>query len=792
MMASPHNVWLHLNTVACLLLVGQSTGCSSDTPEPPPIVEADAATDTYTETAIDVAVDAGIPPTSDTPPPPPPAPSCDVNEVLERNGCLTCHGSNADLHGGGLDLTPAKLEASLVGASSKSQGCKDAQLVNVDQPEASILLHAVGGTYDDDVLPPECQPIPMPLGSSSSIPTEDIECIDEWVRSLEPPEVVPVDPIFAAPAITVLNRVKYILDGGAVSAEELELASGPNGELLPGALDGLVEAWMSGNRFHAKRRQFLELHLQQNPSDSNYYNQFRNTQPNGMEPIRYALSQGLIRTAERIIDNNEDFRTIVTTNTWEVTTTTLLALKMADNPMVLKPNGVWPKNNAINDLKYVTSSDINVYDREADSEDWRTVTLVHNPNTTDMTTEEEILDPNTAQALRDIPDGGQIELRAPRLGFFTTPAFFQTWLTNRDNDFRVTINQAVIVATGLTFSPGDTTALTGDIDAVDPEVFPTDSTCYGCHKNLDPMRSAFLATYDNINTRYTVPEAAVPQAGFSFQGHSAEVNSLSDWAEALANHPNFALAWTLKVCQWASSTECSEDDEHIQALAEDFAASNYNLTHLFRQFFTSPLVIMTSDNVDTTMPGAQVSVARFGHYCHTIRARLADVRAAQGKTGKLPDRLDICRDDGPAALLGASLPKDQVVRGSVGLHQPRDYSPMVSVAFEGMCAVSALQVVEAHDKAAFQPDEPNVALSLMNELFLGFPFGTAQHESTQLMLQRYFTALTASPACETPTAFQAALTVEEPECGLGLSNVDALRDLWTMVCQSPSLTGVGL
>ena len=207
---------------------------------------------------------------------------------------------------------------------------------------------------------------------------------------------------------------------------------------------------MSSDRFLAKRRQFLQLHLQQTPSDGNYYNQFRNTRTNSLTPIREALNESLIRTAERIIDDGEDFRSIVTTNTWEMTTTTLLALKMADNPMVLKPNGVWPKNHGINDIRYVTNDDHALYDREADSEDWRTVTLVHTPDSTDMMTEEEMLDPDNAERLRAIPDGGSIALRTPRVGFFSSPAFFQTWLTNRDNDFRVTINQAMIVATGMT------------------------------------------------------------------------------------------------------------------------------------------------------------------------------------------------------------------------------------------------------------------------------------------------------------------------------------------------------
>ena len=174
-----------------------------------------------------------------------------------------------------------------------------------------------------------------------------------------------------------------------------------------------------------------------------------------------------------------------------------------------------------------------------------------------------------------------------------------------------------------------------------------------------------------------------------------------------------------------------------------------------------------------------------------MRARLSDIREAQGHENLLPDRLDICAEDAPAAILSASLPKDQAVRGSVGLHQPRDYTPMVSISFEGMCAVSSEKVVEAHSRAAFHPSDPELALELINEHLLGFPTGTAQNERTADMLQRYFAALTASPQCSSPGDFQASLGEEEPTCGLELSDEDALRDLWMMACQSPSMTGVG-
>ncbi|MEO0813635.1 MAG: hypothetical protein AAFY60_12285, partial [Myxococcota bacterium] len=71
------------------------------------------------------------------------------------------------------------------------------------------------------------------------------------------------------------------------------------------------------------------------------------------------------------------------TNRWEVTTSLLLALKMADNPVAV--------NKRDNPKKYTFANDIRFWERSGvadfegpDSYDWRTVTLVHNPDSTDM------------------------------------------------------------------------------------------------------------------------------------------------------------------------------------------------------------------------------------------------------------------------------------------------------------------------------------------------------------------------------------------------------------------------
>ena len=249
--------------------------------------------------------DAGLAPDADVSPPPP---SCAVNDVFERNGCFGCHGENADLNGGGVHLTPERLEESLVGVASKSPGCAEHALVDVENPAASILVHSLAPDRHVGELSEACRPMPMPLGGAVTLSDDDVDCVEQWIETLEPPEVEQPDVTFAAPAVTVLTRVKYLLDGGALSAAELESASGPDGELLQAEFEALIATWMAGDRFRAKRRQFLELHLQQTPSDINYFNQFRNTRTNSLAPVRDALNQSLIRTAERIIDDDEDFR----------------------------------------------------------------------------------------------------------------------------------------------------------------------------------------------------------------------------------------------------------------------------------------------------------------------------------------------------------------------------------------------------------------------------------------------------------------------------------------------------
>ncbi|MEM9187594.1 MAG: hypothetical protein AAGF12_00360 [Myxococcota bacterium] len=710
----------------------------------------------------------------------------EVQEVFARNGCLGCHNESPDLAGGGLDLMSARLTTRLMARPSRNPTCSDDFLLDPMEPGASLLLRTIAPDRYAGFGNESCVFSPMPLATEAVVPREDVNCLEEWIGQLDG-ELPEPEVLVAHDAFTVLSKVKYVLHGGVVTLEELEAVTAPDGSADPTALSEVVESWMETDEFHAKRRQFLELTLQQSPADTNYFFQYRNTRSIRLSGLRENLRMGMIRTAERIIDANEDFRTIVTTRDWEMTTLLLLALKLGDNPPD-KPDGKFRKDNPMNDMREVLREDETAYDVVADAEDWRTVTILHDPTSTHMTEGPDFMDAAYAEELRSIPNGGTVTLRAPRLGFFTTPAFFQTWLTNRDNEFRVTANQALLIALGRTFTAGDPTLRNVGDEGVDLDLFPPGTECYGCHKNIEGMRVAWLSAFDPVHTRQRAPEAPFSDADFSFQGLSMPIATLEDWAEAVASHPAFAKAWVLKVCQWASSIECDEHNETVRSLAEDFERSGHNLTHLIRAFFSSELVTHTSPTEGSEFPGAQVSIARSNHYCHAMRTRLSAIRAAEG--GSPTSRADICNRGNTQPILASSIPTEQWTRGAPEFHQPSSFGAMSAVSFQGLCALAAEDV--AGRQGILPVNEPERALDVITADLLGFPRGSARYEARRETLQELYDRQVAVPICADAAALSTTLQEGSESCGLGLDDEAALANIWTIVCQSPALTGVGL
>ena len=197
--------------------------------------------------------------------------------------------------------------------------------------------------------------------------------------------------------------------------------------------------------------------------------------------------------------------------------------------------------------------------------------------------------------LRD-PNTKELVLAMPRVGFMTTLAFFSNWPTNPSNSYRVTTNQALIVALGKSFDDRTTTVQVSETSVEAQHVQPG-SPCFGCHQILDPMRDFFKQSYsltyfqqlDLMNRRNPIPATAT----FSVDSTTVTGNGVPTFAKAMAEHPLFPMAWARKLCQYANSSECPEGDPELQRVAGKFRESNFDFYTLVREVFSSPLVTYT-------------------------------------------------------------------------------------------------------------------------------------------------------------------------------------------------------
>src|SRR3989441_11269695 len=183
--------------------------------------------------------------------------------------------------------------------------------------------------------------------------------------------------------------------------------------------------------------------------------------------------------------------------------------------------------------------------------------------------------------------GGNLVLRTPRVGFFTTPTFLAEWNTNNSNQARVTTNQTLIVALGRAMTPQNATP-PPSLAALD-QAHASQPACLACHQSLDPMRQFFRQQY----SYYFHPQTSSAQIGlsgsFGFRGVTSSGRTIFDLADQLAAHPDFPAAWTQKLCTWANSAPCLETDPEFVRVVGIFAGSNFSWSALTVELFSSPL-----------------------------------------------------------------------------------------------------------------------------------------------------------------------------------------------------------
>jgi hypothetical protein len=593
------------------------------------------------------------------------------------------------------------------------------------------------------------------------------------------PEPAPFDP---SDPESYTRKVKLLLTGEPVLPTELALVRED-----PAALRDLVRDWTETEAFHTKMLDFFTVTFHQENIDKlNIVSQIRGADAGGSFELRDELydnlTESFARTAWSIVEEGRPFDEIATTRRWMMTTAMMSFLVAVDDDPTKGPehkfyhnnppagmsagssaaqqaaNRAWYVPNACADPTYTTNKryfvlpalmgrlstiDCPTYDGQAvmndnDFADWRPVDL------STITSDDDKIAYYDIPALRAASSLG---LEIPRTGFFSTPAFLAKWRSNVDNSFRVTTNQALIVALGQSFDDEDGTLPLDESGLSDDHADPT-TVCYACHKNLDPMRNFFLKEFDPDFYSALDVKADV-QPSFSFFGEASEGEDLTDLGQSIAQHPFFAGAWVQKLCYMANSQECDPVDPEFVRIRDAFA-SGHDFRELVIDLFSSPLVTGSERTLTHDTHEFLVSITRRAHLCHTLQTRLG---------------MNVCAGNNNVAN---AAPEDAWSRGSGTPFQPASSSLFYAATMDAFCDTAAKSVV----------DEPGSPLQ-----------STAMDASVTFLVE---SIMDLSPDDSRHAMAREAIDLHIEEAAAITANDRVkLESAFTLACTSPFLTSVG-
>ena len=392
---------------------------------------------------------------------------------------------------------------------------------------------------------------------------------------------------------------------------------------------------------------------------------------------------------------------------------------------------------------------------EQDFNDWRMVTIKQvSPDTDASPLFYDVLSLRSARELR---------LKIPRLGFFGTLAFHANWPTNTTNLHRVTANQSLIVALGKSFDGSSTTLALTD-STLDRDHATPGSDCYGCHQTLDPFRQFFRQSYSLFYHEQTDTSQIQLPASFGFDGVQADGQGVTDLAAILAAHPRFAAAWTQKLCHWANSTPCAEDDPEFVRIAGVFRKSGYKWKTLVHELLASPLITLARSTRTNDTQGVTLSIARRDHYCAALSSRLglADACALTVRQPS-PEQAELQR-------YAAFIPTDGYDRGFEIPSLPTDPNSFFRIGTESICQRLAEKVVDAGGGSRYSSARPAEAMDDFIATLMAIVPTDPRMPDIRQILQEHFAAAKAA----------------------GASTADALKSTFTLACASPASVLVGL
>jgi len=704
----------------------------------------------------------------------------EVTEIFTSNNCLACHNAQAfGSMGGGLNLDSGNVGERLLGRKTAKTdvNCGSDVIIDADNFENSLLLKLVDPHRYDEFKNSSCKRPSMPQ-TGAVMSEQEVDCLESWMHEVIDTQTPAVDPepvakdFKPATAASALTKAKYILHGGAPTAEEMAAIGGDMNNLDRVELRKLIANWQTTQAYETKMRGFLEFALQNEVGYRRTYTRQFNSIYAAAKLDAVKLDKNLgnvfIHTSFDIVKNGGDFSEVLTTRRWKVTTAVLAAMAYGD---IINQT---PRRRG--NQQSIGPDRFSQYEHliESDYEDWRYVTFVHSdePAQYDKT-------PAFAANLRAIPDGGELKLRYPRVGFFSTPVFHDQWQTNSDNLFRVTASQTMIAALDAEFTPGDATVHLRE-DGIDLLHADPSTTCYQCHRHMDTMKLIF-SNYQTITNRSkeTVNDL---QPTFSFMGVAQDMTTVEDFAQILAEHPRFPVAWVQKLCMWGNSQRCSETDPEFIRLAGLFENSKFSMRTLVQHFFSSP--IFTGNRLTQTHEDIEfaISMSRSNHLCRAMDQRVKSLNESTGTQGSI----NMC---GIRFDSFGIIPSDLFSRGEADFIQSRNIGAFEAKSIDLSCAKQVNRVF-TNNKSRLIDSRATVddIISQLVEHIMGLPNNHPRYSTVTKELADVYNIASHDQACPNNVDPGSQNPIN---CGYGQSKVDSLKMVWFAACTSPELISVG-
>jgi hypothetical protein len=282
----------------------------------------------------------------------------------------------------------------------------------------------------------------------------------------------------------------------------------------------------------------------------------------------------------------------------------------------------------------------------------------------------------------------------------------------------------------------------------------------------------FWGNFYDFNDKPDGQKRTAPPA-FAFGNVSAEGTTLVDFGNFLAQISDarvpevnrFALAMTQKLCFFANSARCLENDPEMRRIALGFQNSNFDFKSLVRELFSSALVTSAASTETAQSEGVTISVARRDQLCSALSTRLG--------------RADLCEIAVPTPTdvtsvvnrLAGALPADGFSRGTEYPVTPPDPNLFYRAASELVCEAIAAKVVDAGATPVFSSTDVAAAIPVLVSSVMGVPASDPKYAAAVDALNEHHTAALATD---------------------GIDATAALRSTFAAACQSPSSLSMGI